>query len=162
MGKYFLSTNQRIYIDNRKKIDKNQWTNIKRGIIKILAKGVRSIGCFRSRAENYDFARYCKASKGGLVLSVSRKLNVSIDEIVQNLYGWYTKRRLDLIRSPSKVLFYSSTQKIEDDVVEDIYLDLNQKLDYRIEGFDRLVRLIESRGPLEKGICEHLGVEEGD
>lgn len=134
------------------------------GFVRIVAKGISDITCFSyfKGVELIEFDNLLKASRVGITIAIANKLDISIAEITNHLYEWYTNGLLKLTHSPTKVMFYEYPEKPNDTDIKKIADDFERKKNSRLTAFCQLIQLIESGQDPALGISQHLGIKLSD
>ena len=128
-------------------------------IIKITSKGLRLIDCFDFKDNLIEeFINYKNVTGTYSVITISRKKGIPITEIMNNLFTWYTKNKLKLVNAPSKCLFYTCGYELNDEIINKIHNEIQEKIAYRLEGFKILVDSIESNEKPEDFISKYLNI----
>lgn len=132
---------------------------IRKDIFRVVCKGIRFASCF-SGGENADeLRRYKSFSNFGLIGTISKKLNLSVNTIIENLHEWFTDGKIKLVTGPQKVLFYQLNRELDDQIIEEIYEDIRGKLEYRLENLGKLAELIQSDTAHHERISQYLGLD---
>jgi ATP-dependent DNA helicase RecQ len=137
---------------------------LRNGVFKIKTKGLGLINCFKTK-KNYNnplFQTYVSSSRTGAIKAISRKSNISINKIITELYSWYTDNQLMFQSSPTKVLYYNQSKNLDDNILDQISDELEERKKYRADNFDKFIKLIDSAYKREVSpedlICEHLNI----
>jgi len=126
-------------------------------IIKLHGKGVQFFDCF----ENNDSSLYLlmkEASVNGLVIRIAKKLAKSVEQINHDIFVMFNQNEIKLSRVPINVLYYTIDGALSDDVIEEIHDLLKDIMISRLENFEKLVEIINSRTDIVKSISSHLGI----
>jgi ATP-dependent DNA helicase RecQ len=131
------------------------------GIVNVVARGPLTIGCFtRLRsASSAKLEQFIAAgSSAGLTRTVSRKLGISLQEVITALWNLFDNGQAKLAVSPSHGQFFTGPSEEPVAALEAIVEDQKCKLDARLRGFDALIALIEAGGDPTEQVCAHLGL----
>lgn len=134
---------------------------IERRFLKVLVKGIRRIACFTpyQNADFPEFEQFKKASKPGLILQVVHKLGQSLPSVIDKIYEAFTQRQLRLTSAPEKVVFYEYPNKLNEEEIEAISKNFDEKRQAKLEAFQQLVDLVEAHSNPTAAICKHLGIQ---
>lgn len=135
---------------------------IERGFFKIIVKSISRIDCFSvsKSIKLIEFDKLLEISKW--IIDIIDELEISFQQITDNLYQWYTNHSLKLKSSPQKVIFYECLKEINEADIKDIQADFDRKKESRLTAFDQLIQLIESEQNPAIGISQHLGIKMSD
>jgi ATP-dependent DNA helicase RecQ len=128
------------------------------GIFDVIARGLRSVQDFAPGSAPPRFAEYASASRLGLTRIISMKTGASLQEIMSDLFTWFSEGRLKLARAPGKMLFVQKRKPLTDNVLAEIEASIADKKEYRLRGLEKFVAMIKSPGPPEHTIKAHLGI----
>lgn len=114
------------------------------GAVKIVAKGPTSIRCFSPTARGSpEFARLQAATRRGLVSLTAAKLDTTVTEVVAELNRLFDDRQIQLERAPDRGVFIEPLG-LSPELAESVAGAINQTVDARLEGVDRLVDAIRA------------------
>jgi ATP-dependent DNA helicase RecQ len=128
------------------------------GVLEVTARGLRSVHDFAPKNPPSRFGQYVRASRRGLTRVVSLKTNTPVQEIMQDLFTWYSEGKLKLACAPGKMLFLQRLKTLSDAVKKEIEADISQKRDYRLRGLEKLAATIRASAPIDEAIKFHLGI----
>ena len=127
------------------------------GIIKLHGKGVQFFDCFENN-ESPLYNLMKEASLNGMTIRIAKKLNKSIEQINHDIFMMFNQEEIKLSRVPVNVLNYSVTSSLTEQVVDEIYLTLQWRMQNRVENFEKLVSLINFGSDPIEIISKHLGI----
>ncbi|HCS74058.1 MAG TPA: hypothetical protein DIW17_09300, partial [Clostridiales bacterium] len=135
---------------------------IEYGVINVLAKGVQSIGCFKGVSEEGKkfLDEIKKITTTGLTKIVCMKKKVGINPLTADIWRLCASGDLVLSSSPGKAVFYSISKELDDDVVEKIMADQQEKSDKRLISFNNFVSAIENKESIEKIVKDALSIDD--
>lgn len=135
------------------------FTLLEKGFFKIIAKSISSIDCF-STSKNIELTElnnFIEISKW--IIDISDALEMSITEVTNNIYKWYTDGILKLTTVPIKSIFYECVKELNEDDIKEIEADFERKKCSRLIAFRQLIQFIESGQDPAVGISQHLGIK---
>jgi ATP-dependent DNA helicase RecQ len=131
------------------------------GSIEILAKGVQSLKCFKASGPKGTLflEEMYKISKSGLIKIICKKNGISINSLTGKIWELCSKRELVLSSSPPKALFYCIKQDLDDDIVDKIMNDQQEKLEKRMSAFLDFATAIEDGKNAESIVKNGLNIK---
>ena len=117
---------------------------VQKGLIQIISKGFQDVNCFKEVNLPTDLSLYQSKTRNGFIKLVSKKMNIDIDLIHQNLFELLHTTKITLLNNPSKVLYYKIIKELDEnelnDLVNDFELLKNAKLN-SLKSFYELLNL---------------------
>lgn len=125
-----------------------------KNLITVIGKGPDRIDYFQPAKNllNPEYERYVGVSRVGLLLAISSKLGVHVEDIITELFKAYYEKRLKAVRVPEQRIFFEITDEIPDDVLDEILNEIQLRLEYRLLGFSTLQVLIENGAKPEDAV----------
>lgn len=116
------------------------------GVIAIPAKGIQSLKCFKATGdEGQQFLEGVRnTTTSELTKIVCKKQGISINSLTSDIWRLCTKGELSLVSSPTKAMFYTIKNELDDDIVEKIISDQEAKREKRMQAFAEFVDAIEA------------------
>lgn len=131
---------------------------IEKGFLKIIAKSISSIDCFSTgKNKLIEFNKFVEVSKW--IIDISDILEISIIEVTNNIFKWYTDGVIKLASVPEKSIFYECLKELNEDDIKEIEEDFERKKDFRLIAFRQLIQVIESGQDPVIGISSHLNIK---
>ena len=129
-------------------------------VISIIAKGVQTIKCFEGitpygKAYIKDLYKY---SKSGLMKIIANKSGKNINTITLELWDMCIKGDLRMRLAPSKALFYTIKNELNEELINTILVDQAAKKESRISAFERFVSGIEAGLSAEQLVKKALDI----
>ncbi len=131
----------------------------KYGLIDVVAKGIRSIKGFKPVKPLKEFDAFMKTSKIGSVLNIASRTRIDVKGIINKIYELFTMGDLKLEKAPSKCVFLIKNKELSDEIQQEIIRDIDEKVAYRLQGFEKLVVMVLGGEDPTDAICTHLGIE---
>jgi hypothetical protein len=78
--------------------------------------------------------------------------------VISDIYVAYHEKRLRAVRIPEKLIFYTSPAELPADILDEIMVETQERMEARLKGFHTLKNFIEMRRNPEEIICETLGI----
>ena len=138
---------------------------VRSSVITPVCKGVQSLDVFQIEKDVQlpEFEYYRGATRTGLLIPTSIKIEKPEPEILNDVFSWLAEGKLKTRRAPGKCLVIdSSKDKLPDELIEEINLDVIEKKSYRLSLFDEFVALLEgytNTFEFHIKIGEYLGID---
>lgn len=117
---------------------------VQKGLIQIISKGFQDVNCFQEVNLPTDLSLYQSKTRNGFIKLISKKMNIDIDLIHQNLFELLHTTKITLLNNPSKVLYYKIIKELDEnelnDLVDDFEVLKNAKLN-SLKSFYELLNL---------------------
>lgn len=124
-------------------------------IIVLRGKGVYFFECFDNNGSK-AYQTLKEASLNGLVTRISKTLNKSIESVNHDIFTLFNDGEIKLSKVPISVLNYNIKSDVSDSWIEDLHLFSKELMEKRLNGFEKLVSLIESNSDLRETIANYL------
>jgi ATP-dependent DNA helicase RecQ len=128
------------------------------GVFHVVARGLRSVQDFKLTGTLPAFEKYAAASRLGLTRLISLKTATPLQTVVSDVFAWFSDDKLKLTRAPGKMLFVQKARALTDEVLAEIEASIAAKKEYRLQGLEKFVAMIQSSDPPDAAIKAHLGI----
>lgn len=98
-------------------------------------------------------------SDTGNIIYINHSQGISIQKIIDDFFNWFTLGKIKISKSPSKCVFIVSNDNLTDNSFENISSEIQNRVNYRKDGFDKLVSFIGKTDNHAQAICKHLNIE---
>ena len=129
------------------------------GIFSVACRGVAQLTAFQPKTAPFPAFDALRAmTKLGLIQLVSRKADVPIQTLTDQLFSWFSADELKFTTSPTKMIFVNRRNALTAETLEEITAELEEKKASRLDNAAKLIDLISSNAPLDKGVRTHLAI----
>mgnify|MGYP002414118877 CR=1 FL=1 len=129
---------------------------IEKGHIQILCKGIYRIDCIENLKGNLQFSNYQKINKHTQL--IAKRLGEDLVAVNQNIFQLINKKEIKLNKSPEKVLFYKVVKELTQADCDEMTEEFNKIRDYKIDGLEKLNKVLLGETNIEEALKEHLGI----
>ena len=124
--------------------------------IEMLGKGILFTECFENITNNDTFNNYDQITSRKIVTLIAKRLLISPQQVIHNLYKMFDENQIELKRSPINVLYYKLTKQLDSELAQKIHLALKEKVENRLLGLEKLSKLINGNFDPNTVIKQHL------
>ncbi len=134
-------------------------------VIKFVCKGVDNLNSFQPPKNQTltEFDELINATLSKMLISVSKKTNISEPAILQKIYQWVANKKLVIKSAPHKCLVIDCLESsLPEELLSQILMDIEDKRNYRLQVFSDFVQILESYTSsmdIHKRIGEYLGID---
>jgi ATP-dependent DNA helicase RecQ len=133
---------------------------IEYGVISILAKGLQSIKCLKARGKEGEafLSEVSEFTSTGLTKIYCKKRNVSMNSLTADIWRLCAKGELTYCAAPSKALFYTIKDELDEKILEMIMEDQYNKRKKRKTSFAKFAKSIEDKESAEVIVKRALNI----
>lgn len=130
------------------------------GVLSIVSKGVQSLKCFDGiTKEGKEFLEeLSQYSKSGLIMVIAKKSGKNINSLSLEIWNKCVKGDIKLKSAPSKAIFYTVNKELDDELIDKILKDQEDKKTARVFEFEKFVSGIEEGKTAEQLVRETLDI----
>jgi ATP-dependent DNA helicase RecQ len=129
-----------------------------KGVIRLHGKGIQFFDCFEDNGSSKLYELMKEASIQGIVKRIAKKLNKSIEQVNHDIFVMFNQEEIKLVKVPMNVLNYSIQGELSEELVNEVYSTLKDRMKNRLDNFKGLVSFIDSKSDPIKTIAKHLGI----
>jgi ATP-dependent DNA helicase RecQ len=128
------------------------------GAVEVLARGPGRLKPMKAKGtKGHEFLnRLSGATRTGNILFAFRKLGVNPPEGYRELFELYQRREIDFVSAPDSVLVFRS-KTLSQEQAEEIAVDVNAKIERRLENFEAFKFLIETKNDPSDALRARFG-----
>lgn len=129
-------------------------------VISIISKGVASISCFEKVTDKGDtyLKNAFELSRMGSTSVIAKKTGKSINALSLEIWDLCKNGDIRVFRAPTKALFYTINDELDEDLMSRILNDQEEKKALRIKAFEKFTDGIESGKTAEQLVKEALNI----
>lgn len=131
---------------------------LKKGVIKLHGKGVQFFDCFDDSSNSALYKLMKDASVNGMVTRIAKKLHKSIEQANHDIFTMFNQDEIKLNKVPVNVLNYTVAGDLSEALIDEIHAALKERVEIRLNNFEKLVQLINQKEEPTRIISEHLGI----
>lgn len=132
------------------------------GVIKLHGKGIQFFDCFEDNSSSKLYEQMKEASIQGIVNRIAKKINKNIEQINHDIFVMFNQEKIKLTKAPMNVLNYSIQGELSEELANEIYSVLKDRIENRLGNFEKLVSFINTKSDPIKTISAHLGIKSTD
>lgn len=136
---------------------------LRSGLVEIVTKGVQSLNAFSETEEVPQFAQYWAATKNKNVIVTAVRMNISEEEICENIYHWLASGEITMTSAPAKCLIMKSHAiEIDESNLELMLSDIALKKEYKYSKLNEFIALLDefsNHTEFQQKIGAYLGID---
>lgn len=131
---------------------------VEKGYIRIITKGIQDVSCMKEKFTSTKLSYYQSVTKRGYMKLISNKTGEDLDTIHQTIFELYDSGKIELIKTPTKLLYYSINKNLDKDGLEDIVNDFETLKLSRLKGLEGLYEVLNRNIDIDNALKLHFEV----
>lgn len=131
---------------------------VERGYVKIITKGIQDVNCFSETDNSTKLSYYQSITRRGYMKLISKKTGESLDAIHSNVFELYDTKKINLVKTPTKLLYYIITKDLDDKGLNSLIKDFDDLKESKLKGLDKLYEVLNKNTDIDTALMEHLEI----